>query len=249
MEVVTEWPGLLVDCEAEAPHRPVLTRNWRSLAVAVGMHAAVVGLLLTAQFDPAPGEPDQSIQVVFMPPAEVAAPEPVAQPVAAPTPPPPIPAAQPAPPKPAPAPRVTKAAPTAAPQVPAETASASDAAPQAAAAPATGPAAPAQTAAAAPAAPAAPTVTARPISAEKPAYPRAARQRGWEGLVVLTVRVNAEGCPTDVAIKVSSGIGILDTAARDAVSRWRFSPALDAGRPIEAALDVPVRFSLKDEAA
>ncbi|MBX9635158.1 MAG: energy transducer TonB, partial [Magnetospirillum sp.] len=33
--------------------------------------------------------------------------------------------------------------------------------------------------------------------------------------------------------------------ALDAVKRWRFAPARQGGRPIVAAVEVPVRFSLE----
>lgn len=87
---------------------------------------------------------------------------------------------------------------------------------------------------------------ARLIEAPRPHYPRAARQRGWEGVVVLAVTVDAEGQPAQVAVKLSSGIGVLDAAAEQAVRRWRFSPATEGGRPVIAAVEVPVRFSLAE---
>ena len=46
-----------------------------------------------------------------------------------------------------------------------------------------------------------------------PAYPRKARQQGWEGLVVLNVRVNKLGNPESIGIERSSGRSILDEAA------------------------------------
>lgn len=87
---------------------------------------------------------------------------------------------------------------------------------------------------------------ARLIEAPPPHYPRAARQRGWEGVVVLAVTVDAEGQPAQVAVKLSSGVGVLDAAAEQAVRQWRFAPATEGGRPIIAAVEVPVRFSLAE---
>ena len=77
-----------------------------------------------------------------------------------------------------------------------------------------------------------------------PAYPRRAREQGWEGVVVLQVRVEADGAPAHVEIASSSGHDVLDRAALAAVARWRFLPAQRAGRPLVSSVEVPVRFQL-----
>jgi protein TonB len=79
-----------------------------------------------------------------------------------------------------------------------------------------------------------------------PRYPPRARRRGLEGLVLLRVEVGMEGAVTRCEVLESSGHGILDDAARDAVHAWRYAPALDArGLPVPAVIDVPVRFVLR----
>jgi protein TonB len=78
-----------------------------------------------------------------------------------------------------------------------------------------------------------------------PDYPAAARRRGLEGLVVVRVRVLADGTAGAAEVSESSGHGILDRAARDAVAGWRFRPALRDGQPVEQDLEVPVRFRLE----
>jgi periplasmic protein TonB len=90
--------------------------------------------------------------------------------------------------------------------------------------------------------------TFRPGSAENPSprYPRLARQRGWEGRVVLLVAVAAAGTPTAVQVETSSGFPTLDRAAIKAVRRWRFHPARLAGRPVPDTIRVPIRFQLAD---
>ena len=72
-----------------------------------------------------------------------------------------------------------------------------------------------------------------------PAYPLAARRRGLEGSVVLRVRFDAEGRPEDIAVLTGSGSEMLDSAARDAVLRWRFRGG-SAG-----SVDVPITFRLR----
>jgi protein TonB len=79
----------------------------------------------------------------------------------------------------------------------------------------------------------------------KPLYPRAARLRGWEGRVLLEVQVNAEGGASEVKVKESSGHDILDRAAVQAVEKWKFEPAIVAGRPVPGVLLIPVLFKLE----
>lgn len=81
----------------------------------------------------------------------------------------------------------------------------------------------------------------------KPAYPLMARRRGLEGVVRLDVRVSAEGIPTAVKVRDSSGHESLDEAALTAVWHWRFSPARRGGEPVEGAVVVPVRFNLEGD--
>ncbi len=79
----------------------------------------------------------------------------------------------------------------------------------------------------------------------KPTYPSTSRRLGEEGKVVLRVRVDPQGQAADVEIKTSSGYARLDTAAHDAVARWRFVPARRGDEPIAAWVLVPIVFSLE----
>lgn len=79
-----------------------------------------------------------------------------------------------------------------------------------------------------------------------PRYPRAARENGWEGVVMLTVQVSAVGEALSVSIAKSSGHGLLDASAVDAVRRWRFEPARRAGFPVAGTATVPIRFRLEE---
>jgi protein TonB len=78
-----------------------------------------------------------------------------------------------------------------------------------------------------------------------PAYPRRARLRGYEGSVLLDVRVGADGRAEDVKIAVSSGYRLLDRAALRAVASWRFEPARRNGRAVAMRVTVPIRFRLQ----
>jgi protein TonB len=79
-----------------------------------------------------------------------------------------------------------------------------------------------------------------------PPYPAAARKKNWQGEVLLRVRVDESGRPVAVEIEKSSGHRVLDRAARDHVlKRWRFQPALVAGRPVAAWARVPLNFRIE----
>ena len=101
----------------------------------------------------------------------------------------------------------------------------------------------------APPAPPAPVTQARfdadYLKNPKPAYPPASRRLGEEGKVVLRVHVSAEGRPTAVELKGSSGFARLDAAARAAVEQWRFVPARRGDEAIAAWVLVPIVFSLE----
>jgi protein TonB len=83
------------------------------------------------------------------------------------------------------------------------------------------------------------------ISNPHPLYPPLARSRGHEGRVLIRVSVLGDGRVGSATVAKSSGHGSLDRAALKAVRRWRFKPALRAGRPVAATLTVPVVFRLK----
>ena len=80
-----------------------------------------------------------------------------------------------------------------------------------------------------------------------PAYPERARRRGWEGRVILEVEVTSDGAVAEVRIAESSGYGALDSAALEAVRRWRFEGD-DRTSPGGAAnVRVPIRFRIEDQ--
>lgn len=79
----------------------------------------------------------------------------------------------------------------------------------------------------------------------RPEYPALARQRQQEGLVTLRVEVDASGKPQQVSVISSSRYSLLDAAAVDAVSQWRFSPARRGSEAVADTVRVPVRFSLR----
>jgi periplasmic protein TonB len=79
-----------------------------------------------------------------------------------------------------------------------------------------------------------------------PSYPLAARQRGYEGRVLLRVAIQADGCVETVNVKTSSGHAMLDQTALATVQNWRFQPARRGDQAVATVLDVPVVFRLHD---
>lgn len=78
----------------------------------------------------------------------------------------------------------------------------------------------------------------------KPEYPFVARNRGYQGRVVLQVDVLPDGTAERVELTSSSGYDSLDAAAVRTVRQWRFVPARRNGEPVAAAVTVPVLFKL-----
>ena len=79
-----------------------------------------------------------------------------------------------------------------------------------------------------------------------PRYPFVARMRGWEGKTVLQAHVAADGTVSDATVRTSSGHGLLDRAALEAVRAWTFEPATRTGRAVDTVVHVPIRFALED---
>ncbi|MBJ9371458.1 energy transducer TonB [Acinetobacter sp. TGL-Y2] len=82
------------------------------------------------------------------------------------------------------------------------------------------------------------------LSNPAPEYPEQALERGWEGSVILRVKVLANGSPDTVSVKQSSGKKLLDSAAVRTVKQWKFSPALKGKTPVEGWVDVPIHYQL-----
>ncbi|OGP89224.1 MAG: hypothetical protein A2157_12105 [Deltaproteobacteria bacterium RBG_16_47_11] len=88
---------------------------------------------------------------------------------------------------------------------------------------------------------------ARPRYAEnpKPVYPQEAREKGYEGEVVLRVEVLINGQVGHIEIKKSSGYELLDHSALTAVKQWRFIPAKKGDVAIPLWVNIPVKFQLQ----
>lgn len=80
----------------------------------------------------------------------------------------------------------------------------------------------------------------------KPKYPALARSRGWQGKVLLRVRVTADGLSEAVTVHRSSGHEVLDESAVAAVEKWRFIPAKRGNTAVACTVIVPIIFNLNN---
>lgn len=80
---------------------------------------------------------------------------------------------------------------------------------------------------------------------QRPKYPRIARQRRWEGEVLVWVEVSPLGEVRQSGVEKTSGYGSLDRSALQAVQSWRFSPASLNGVFVESLVYVPIAFRLE----
>lgn len=84
----------------------------------------------------------------------------------------------------------------------------------------------------------------RPHRTPQPIYPYEARRNGWEGTVLLRVRISVSGAVDDVRVEHSSGHQCLDRAATRAVNTWSFAPARRGVQSVSAEIRVPILFQL-----
>ncbi len=79
-----------------------------------------------------------------------------------------------------------------------------------------------------------------------PVYPKLARERGYEGSVLLEVEVLPSGRCGAIRVLASSGYPVLDDAAARAVRAWVFRPARRWHLPVPFQVEIPITFRLID---
>jgi protein TonB len=77
-----------------------------------------------------------------------------------------------------------------------------------------------------------------------PDYPAQAVRQGWQGTVLLRVRVLQSGTVESVEVVRSSGKKLLDDAAIQTVQRWVFAPSTRGTTPVDGFATVPIEFKL-----
>lgn len=82
-----------------------------------------------------------------------------------------------------------------------------------------------------------------PLYKVEPEYSEEARKAKFQGTVVLSIVVDASGNPGNFKVIRPLGLG-LDEKAIEAVSKWRFRPAMKDGKPVAVMATVEVNFRL-----
>jgi TonB family protein len=77
-----------------------------------------------------------------------------------------------------------------------------------------------------------------------PEYPMIARKKGWQGRLLLNVRVSENGDVISVNVLKTSGFEILDKTSIETIKIWKFTPARIGGKNVEDYLNIPVSFKL-----
>jgi protein TonB len=82
----------------------------------------------------------------------------------------------------------------------------------------------------------------RPLKITRPQYPQEAFIKKIEGVVELSILIDATG--RVVHARVVKSIPLLDQAAIQTVYQWQFQPAMKKGRPVATWANAPVTFRI-----
>lgn len=85
-----------------------------------------------------------------------------------------------------------------------------------------------------------------PLSQVAPQYPPRALMRNIEGWVRLRFVITETGSVRDVeVVETAPRPGVFETAAQQALLRWKFRPKLVRGRAVESQAEIVIDFNLK----
>lgn len=82
------------------------------------------------------------------------------------------------------------------------------------------------------------------IKGGQPRYPTAAMRSAQEGWVEVSFTISAEGTVGNVKVLDAQPRHVFDRAAMDAVSRWKYEPAMQAGSPVASDRQQRIEFKL-----
>ena len=88
-------------------------------------------------------------------------------------------------------------------------------------------------------------VNPRYVDNPKPPYPQEARERGYQGEVLLRVEVLSNGRVGQIEVKHSSGYDLLDRSALNTVKQWKFVPAKKREEAVSSWVNIPIKFQLQ----
>jgi periplasmic protein TonB len=82
------------------------------------------------------------------------------------------------------------------------------------------------------------------IKGGQPRYPTAAMRSAQEGWVEVSFTISPEGNVGNVKVLDAQPRHVFDRAAMDAVSRWKYEPAMQAGSPVASDRQQRIEFKL-----
>ena len=85
-----------------------------------------------------------------------------------------------------------------------------------------------------------------PLVRINPEYPPRAQSRGIQGWVVVQFTITPAGTVADAKVVAAQPQGVFDEAAINAVSRWKYNPMVQEGKPVERrGVQVKLTFQLQ----
>ncbi len=84
---------------------------------------------------------------------------------------------------------------------------------------------------------------AKPLSTPEPQWPESARKKQFQGVVVLEGYVGTDGNFHDAKV-IRSLQAALDSAAVEAVGKWKFKPCTKDGTPVNCKMNLELAFNL-----
>ena len=84
----------------------------------------------------------------------------------------------------------------------------------------------------------------RPIGVSGFRFPRKLLKKKVSGTIVLLIKLDDQGEVMELEID-SSNLPAFDDFVRSEVSRWRFTPPTQQGRPVKAKARLPIPINIK----
>ena len=83
------------------------------------------------------------------------------------------------------------------------------------------------------------------VTEKKPSYTPEAMRAKISGSVEMTAVIGTDGKPADIKVVRSRDAG-LDKKAIEALTEWRFKPAMTDGKPVPVLVTIEMSFTLRD---
>ena len=89
----------------------------------------------------------------------------------------------------------------------------------------------------------------RTLKTFQPRYPFEAQQKGIEGRIVVRLVVDSTGMPQEpeiAEVEPKEAEGLFDEAALAGIMKFKFSPAMKGGKPVDCIVRIPFTFSVTE---